>query len=308
MVQFRLEKGGVPMKTKASVSVILAGVLWGCINLFVRRLSAAGLTSMQIALARLAAAAVLFCAFLLIRDRSRFRIDWRDLWMFFGTGVISVVFFSCCYFYTMVHGQASIAVVLLYTSPVFVMLFSSVLFKEAITRRKLLALCLTTAGCICVSGLLSGSLSVTPLVFLSGIASGLLYALYTIFGRYALKKYDTFTVTAYTFLFAFAGALFVGDPCGLAVTIKAQPGLLLPLAGIAVVSTVLPYFLYTWGLQHIDPGKAAILVAVEPVVGSLIGMTVFSEPHDLPKLTGITLIIAAIITLNSRSTSGQDSV
>ena len=62
------------MKTKASISVILAGVLWGCINLFVRRLSAAGLSSMQIALARLAVAAVLFCTFLLIRDRSRFRI------------------------------------------------------------------------------------------------------------------------------------------------------------------------------------------------------------------------------------------
>ena len=287
------------MKTKASIAVILAGILWGCITLFVRRLSAAGLTSMQIALARLAVSAVLFSLFLLIKEPSRFRIDPRDLWMFFGTGVVSLDFFITCYFYTMVRGQASIAVVLLYTSPVFVMLFSAVLFREAITRRKLLALCLTVAGCVCVSGILSGSLSVTPLVFLSGIASGLLYALYTIFGRYALKKYDTFTVTAYTFLFAFAGALFLGDPAGLRQVLSAQPGLLLPLVGIAFVSTVLPYFLYTWGLQHIDSGKAAILVAVEPVVGSVIGMTVFAEPHDVPKLIGIALIITAIITLNS---------
>ena len=63
------------MKTKASIAVILAGILWGCITLFVRRLSAAGLTSMQIALARLAVSAVLFSLFLLIRDPSRFRID-----------------------------------------------------------------------------------------------------------------------------------------------------------------------------------------------------------------------------------------
>ena len=58
------------MKTKASIAVVLAGVLWGCITLFVRRLSAAGLTSMQIALARLAVSAVLFSLFLLIRDPS----------------------------------------------------------------------------------------------------------------------------------------------------------------------------------------------------------------------------------------------
>jgi drug/metabolite transporter (DMT)-like permease len=287
------------MKTKASIAVILAGILWGCITLFVRRLSAAGLTSMQIALARLAVSAVLFSLFLLIRDPSRFRIALKDLWMFIGTGIVSLDFFITCYFYTMVHGQASIAVVLLYTSPVFVMLFSAVLFREAITRRKLLALCLTVAGCVFVSGILSGSLSMRPLVFLSGIASGLLYALYTIFGRYALKKYDTLTVTAYTFLFAFIGALFLGDPAGLTQVLRAQPGLLLPLVGIAFVSTVLPYLLYTWGLQHIDSGKAAILVAVEPVVGSVIGMTVFGEPHDFAKLIGIGLIIAAIITLNT---------
>ena len=293
------------MKTKASLSVILAGVLWGCITLFVRRLSAAGLTFMQIALARLAVAAVLFSVLLLIRDPSHFRIDPKDLWMFFGTGVISLDLFITCYFYTMVHGQASIAVVLLYTSPVFVMLFSAVLFKEAITRRKFLALLLTAGGCVCVSGILTGSLSVTPPVFFSGVASGLLYALYTIFGRFALRKYDTFTVTAYTFFFAFGGALFVGDPGGLMQTLRIRPDLLLPLVGIAAVSTVLPYFLYTWGLQHIDSGKAAILVAVEPVVGSLIGMTVFGEPHDFPKLAGIALIITAIVVLNSSRSSGN---
>ena len=115
-----------------AIAVILAGCLWGVINIFVKKLSAAGLDSLQIALGRLAGAAILFSLFLLIRDPSGFRIDLKDIWMFIGTGVISVVFFSLCYFYTMIRGQASVAVVLLYTSPVFVMLFSALLFKERI--------------------------------------------------------------------------------------------------------------------------------------------------------------------------------
>ena len=43
---------------------------------------------------------------------------------------------------------------------------------------------------------------------------------------------------------------------------------------------------------------AAILVAVEPLGGAVIGMTVFHESHDLLKLIGIALILGAIILLN----------
>ena len=283
-----------------AIAVILAGCLWGVINIFVRTLSAAGLGSLQIALGRLAAAALIFSVFLLIKDPSCFRIRLKDIWMFIGTGVVSVVFFNLCYFYTMIRGQASIAVVLLYTSPVFVMLFSALLFREKITPRKIAALLLTVTGCVFVSGLIAGTLSVTPLVLLSGIASGMLYALYTIFGRYALAKYSTYTVTVYTFILAFIASVFFGDAPGLISTLRADPSLILWILGLAVVSTVFPYFLYTWGLQHMESGKAAILVAVEPVVGAIIGMTVFREPHDLYKLIGIALIIAAIFVLNAR--------
>lgn len=290
-------------KTGAVIAVILAGCLWGVINIFVKTLSAAGLSSLQIALSRLAAAALLFSVFLLIKDPSGFRIELKDIWMFIGTGVVSVVFFSLCYFYTIVHGQASVAVVLLYTSPVFVMLFSALLFKEKITPRKICALLLTVTGCTFVSGIISGNLTVTPLVLLSGIASGMLYALYTIFGRYALAKYSTYTVTVYTFLLAFLASLFVGDAPGIVAAVRNEPSLLLWILGLAVVSTVLPYFLYTWGLQHMESGKAAILVAVEPVVGAVIGMTVFHESHDTMKLIGIALIIAAILILNTKEKS-----
>ena len=41
-----------------------------------------------------------------------------------------------------------------------------------------------------------------------------------------------------------------------------------------VVSTVLPYLLYTAGLARIDSGKAAILASVEPVVAALVGVQV----------------------------------
>lgn len=282
---------------KAVLSVVGAGVLWGVISLFIRPLSDGGLDPRQIATMRMFMATVLFLGVISVRAREKLRVRARDLWMFAGTGIVSVELFNFCYFYTIVHSEASVAVVLLYTSPVFILLFSALLFRERVTRRKLLALALTFAGCVCVAGL-TGGVRLSAVVFLTGIGSGLFYGMYTIFGRYALKKYDAVTVTAYSFLFGLAGTLPFSRPVSLVRTIAAQPRLLLLCVGIGLCCTVLPYFLYTWGLERMESGKAAILVAVEPLVGAVVGMLVFHESRNAVKLVGIALILTAIVLLN----------
>lgn len=286
------------MQKKAVFSVILAGILWGVISIFINNLSAAGLDSLQISLVRLSVAALVFVSFIAVKDRTLLRIRLRDIWMFVGTGIVSVTLFNTCYFYTMIASQASIAVVLLYTSPVWIMLMSAVLFKEKITARKLTALIITISGCVCVTGLLEGRVVITLPVLLTGIASGVFYGLYTIFGKYALAKYDSMTVTAYTFLFGVIGSLPFGKIGKTAAVIKSNPAVLVWCVGIGIISTVLPYFFYTSGLKNLDSGRASILVAVEPLVGAVIGMTVYHESHGVMKLVGIVLILGAIVILN----------
>lgn len=286
------------MQTRKSVlAVVGAGVLWGVISLFIRPLSAAGLDSVQIATVRMVVASAMFISLIAVRSPGKLRVRLRDLWMFVGTGIVSVSLFNFCYFYTIIHSEASVAVVLLYTSPVFILLLSALLLHERITRRKLFALALTFAGCVCVAGL-TGGVRLSAVVFLTGIGSGLFYGLYTIFGRYALEKYDAATVTGYSFLFGLLGTLPFGKPIALAHTIAAEPRLIWLCVGIGLCSTVLPYYLYTWGLQRMESGKAAILVAVEPLVGAVVGMTVFHESRNVVKLVGIALILSAIVLLN----------
>lgn len=283
---------------KAVFSVVLAGVLWGCISIFIRRLSAAGFDSLEISFVRLVIAAICFTAYLAVKDRKKLRIRLRDSYLFIGTGIISVALFNTCYFYTMINSQASIAVVLLYTSPVFIMILSAILFKERITVRKLCVVAITFAGCLCVTGALEGAAAISGTVLLTGLASGLFYALYTIFGKYALAKYDTMTVTGYTFLFGAVGSIPLGKPGDVVSKIIADPELIVWCVGIAVFSTVLPYLFYTWGLQRMDSCKASILVAVEPLVGAVLGMCFYGESHGIIKIIGIVLILAAIVVLN----------
>lgn len=286
------------MKTRAVFYVVLAGVLWGVISIFINNLSAAGFDSLQISLVRLLVAAIGFTGFLAIKSPSRLRIKLKDVWMFIGTGIISVALFNTCYFYTMINAGASVAVVLLYTSPVWIMLMSAVLFKERITCRKCVVVLITLLGCALVTGLLTGKVTITAFSLLTGIASGIFYGLYTIFGKFALKKYDSMTVTAYTFLFGLIGSIPLGKPGKTFSIICETPKVLFWVSGIGIVSTILPYVFYTLGLKDLDSGKASILVAVEPLVGAVIGMTVYHEDHNALKIAGIVLILVAIVVLN----------
>ncbi len=279
-----------------AAAVIGAGVLWGIISLFIRGLSAAGFDPMQISLIRMTTAAPIFLLTALVLKRD-LRVKPRDLWMFAGTGIVSIVLFNVCYFHTMIKSEASVAVVLLYTSPVFIMLLSAVIFREKITAMKLTALGLTFAGCFLTAGVSKGSGLTLP-VLLTGLASGLFYGLYTIFGRFALNKYSPMTVTALTFIAGAVGSLPIGSPAHTARLAFSSGKTALLCLGIGVVCTVLPYFLYTWGLAKMESGKAAILVAVEPLVGALLGMTLYGESRDIAKIIGILLILTAIVLLS----------
>ncbi|MCR4579331.1 MAG: DMT family transporter [Treponema sp.] len=281
-----------------SISAILAGVFWGCISLFLKSLSAAGMSSITVMACRAFFSSIILLLFILIKDRSLLKIHLTDIWLFLGTGVISLTFFSLCYFTTILEVGASVAVILLYTSPIFVLLLSVFFFHEKISLQKIIALLMTFAGCIFVAGLGSAS-SGTRLSakgFLIGICAGLGYALYSIFSRFALRKYSSITVSFYTFVFSAISLLpFIHFN---EFKLLASPKLALFAAGISLFCTVLPYALYTFSLSGLETGRAAILVTVEPLVGTMIGLLVWKEAFSVQKLAGIVLIFAAVIMLN----------
>lgn len=278
------------------ICVLASGVLWGLIGLFNRRLTAAGFSVGSIVLIRNFGSMLFLGLLFVIKDRSIFRIRWKHIPIFLGTGVVSVLFFTLCYFSCQKLCSLAVAAVLLYTSPAFVVILSAVLWKDRITKKKLIALLLAFLGCTFVTGLWSGDASVTAWGAALGVASGLFYGLYSIFGRYALAHYKPFTVTFYTFLFAGLGALAALRPAELAAGF-AVPGIPWIALGLIVVCTVAPYLLYTYGLAGMDSGKAAILASIEPVTAAVVGVLAFGEPMSVMVLLGLLCILACVYIL-----------
>ena len=278
-----------------TLCTIFAGVLWGTISVFLKNLSSSGLSLIQITACRAIFSSFFLFVYFLVKDKNLLKIKVKDIWMFVGTGVVSLTFFSLCYFSTILESGASIAVILLYTSPIFILLLSAILFKEKITKIKLFALILTFVGCIFVTGI-GGENHLSAKGLFIGLCAGFGYALYSIFSRFALEKYKPLTVTFYTFVFSSISLLPFCNIVEICSSFSEKS--LLFLIGIALVCTVLPYIFYTFGLSGLETGKAAILVTVEPLVGSLIGIFVWKENLDMLKLIGIIMIFIAVILIN----------
>ncbi|MCR5249917.1 MAG: DMT family transporter [Lachnospiraceae bacterium] len=281
------------------MQIILAGCFWGCMGIFVRRLGTYGFGSIQIVSVRVTLAALFFALLLLIKDRAGFRIRLRDVPLFLGLGFGSILFFTVCYFTAITIMPLSAAAILLYTSPIWIMLMSVLFFHEKLDKKKVTALFLAFAGCVLVSGI-SGE-GISPKGVLLGLGSGFGYGLYSILGTMALRKHSSYTVTTYTFLFAAVGSWIICRPADMLGKFSAagDKGTLLLLCCLtALITAVIPFLAYTLGLEKVEASKAGIIATVEPLVATLVGVLVFSEPLTIMSGTGILLILAAVVLLN----------
>lgn len=278
-------------------AIVASGVLWGIIGIFVNALTKAGIETADAVLIRCTLSAVVLLVYMLIKEPSKLKIKLRDLWMFLGTGVVSFFVYSSAYFAAIKLTTMAIAAMLLYTSPIFVMLMSAIFYKERITVKSAVAIGATVAGCALVCG--GARLDGYPVSgLLWGLLSGFTYALYSIFGRVATKKYHPETVTLYTFVFAGIGALIAGNPKNVAEIIVNTPSVLMPGLGYAVICSVLPYLLYTGGLKYTTPSVAAVTVCIEPVVAAFVGIAAFKESMTAGTIIGSLLILGSIFVKN----------
>ncbi len=283
----------------APVFVTGAAILWGILVIFVKKLSGAGLTSMEIVTLRVYGSAMILVIGLLLYNKKLLKIRWQDAWCFVGTGVVSIVFFSWCYFKNVTVSSVAVSSILMYTSPVWVTILSRFVFGEKIGKSKLAALVMALVGCALVSGITGGLGNVSPEGLLLGLGSGIGYGLYSIFGRLALEKgYHPMTVSVYTFLFACVGVLpFVRVP-ELIEKMNVQPMQWVWAFAMAFLCTCMSFTLYTIGLKYMEAGRAAVLATLEPIVTTLVGVVVYQEALSAVMILGIVLVLAASVLIS----------
>ncbi|MBY1697727.1 DMT family transporter, partial [Clostridioides difficile] len=194
-------------KSKGYVFIAIAGLLWATLGLFGKFLMGNGLTSEQVAFTRLFFGFIVLGVYSSIRTPQILKINKKGIIYSVIIGIICQAMFNLCYFKAIDIAGVSIAAVLLYTSPLFLAIFSKLCYKENITRSKLFSLILCFIGAImAVTGGRLDFQGLNAFGLLLGVLSAIAYALMPTISKNALKEFSSSTILVYSFLF---GAIFM---------------------------------------------------------------------------------------------------
>lgn len=286
------------MKKGAGCLALLAGACWGLNGIFFRNLTGY-FAPMEIVFIKMLGAALVLGILIAVKDPKLFRLKAKDFWVFLLLGVVAMLLFNYFYFASMMHTTVAVAVAMLYTGPAFVILISALLFKEQVTAGKIVALLLIVCGCACASGIFVGEQFLTLIGLGFGLASGFCYGMYTIGTRLAMDRgYQSYTIAFYGIFICLIGSIPFVDFGHMAANLNATSALL--GGGISVMTCLVPYLLFSTSMRWLEPGKAAMLAASEPIVAAVISIFVLREPTNFSVICGVVLIVCGIVIVNGK--------
>ena len=234
------------------------------------------------------------------------RKDFRYLIIY---GLVLAIFNSLWTLSVALNG-AAISTVLAYCSAGFTALLGWWFLKERLDWAKIVAVTLSLGGCVLVSDALNlAAWSANLVGILTGLFSGLLYAIYSLMGRSASQRdLNPWTTLLYTFGFAAVFLLFfnllpgdflpgkaihVADLLWLGNSLSGWGILLLLAAG----PTLTGFGLYNVSLSYLPSSVANLIVSLEPAFTAVMAYVLFGEILNAIQVIGSMMILAAVIFL-----------
>lgn len=281
---------------------IIAGILWGSVGIFVRKLYDFGMDNYTILFSRVVVATIILFIGILVYNKSFLKIKIKDSWIFVAGGILGMLGLNYCYNEAINRLTLSFSAILLSMSPIFVMIFGAILFNEKITTKKVYCTLLAILGCVFTSRVLESTVGMnwSAIAIFFGILSAFFYALYGVFSKIAMERgYNVFTITFYSMLAITIALVPLTNWSIFKDFLVVQPiqnSVFMILHSIC--TSILPYILYTACLSHIETGKASILAASgEPTAAMIFGIIFFLEVPSFLSLFGVILTITAISLL-----------
>lgn len=259
-------------------------------------LAASTITPLVLAAWRDLFAALFLGLVLAWRAPSRFHLARKD-WLFCFIYGAALAAMNASWTVSVARNGAAVSTVLVYTAPALVALASRWLFHEKLSRVIGLALVLALVGVTLVAGLYDPLLLARdPFGVLVGIGSGVVFSLYSLFGKAAARRrLPTTTVMFYTF--GIAGVLLFISQWSQAIP-QVEPRIWLGLLILAAGPTLGGYGLYTASLRHLPAATASLITTIEPAQTALIAWVFLGETLTMPQLIGSALILAGVLSLS----------
>ncbi|MGA9472729.1 MAG: DMT family transporter [Terriglobales bacterium] len=252
--------------------------------------------------------AVLLPILLTRRGWTALKVPRRDLAMLVVLGVLGVAASNYLYYVAIQRTNVATAIILQYTAPVWVLLYTIVRGVQRPSGRRIAAVALAVAGCTLAVGLVgSGGFRMDPLGVSAALLAAFSFAFYNVGGHSVLARYDRWKVLLWV-LVGTAGFWMVVNPPWKVVAAHYGRAQWAFMAVFSLVSVLVPFSCYFAGLQHLEPTRAIVASCLEPVFSIVLAAVVLGELLRSVQTVGIVLVLIAIVLIQmpERAASGDE--
>lgn len=240
------------------------------------------------------------------RSFIREKIRWKDLGLLALCGLFGVAINQLMFFEGLARTTEINAALIMITTPIFVLLISSIVLKESVTKLKVLGItigAIGAAGIIMFGNTLSfGSQTWKGDLFI--MINAISYGIYLVLVKSLMKKYHPITIICWVFFF---GALVVVPlgigPIGTVEFSSFTPKVWASLVYVIIGTTFFAYLLNITALRNANPSLVSTYIYSQPLIATITAVVIGSDQLVLTKiLGGILIFIGVYLVSLQRST------
>lgn len=283
-------------QTKGLIFAIAGPVFWGLNSIAVKLLLELGLNSQWFATFRLLAAGILILIFAGIRNPKQILAPFKTPRSLIQLLIFSIVgMFSIQYAYVMaIHfGNAATATVLQFTNPIMIVIFLAVVHRRFPRQQDVLSIILAVIGTFLLAthGQV-GNLAMSKLALLWGLIAAVATVFYTLLPQELIDTFGAVSISGWAMLIAGVFANFIHPVWQNGPTLTPKISLLLAFS--IILGTAFAYLIFIHSLTLISPTTASTVGAVEPLIATILSVTLFQINFGWIDFIGVILIISTV--------------
>ena len=283
-----------------TVLAALAAVMWGISGLFAESLFkvSSKITPIWLTQIRLIISGIVLLIIATVLHQKPFSVlkDKKNTLHIIAYGIFGLLPVQVFYFIAIEMANASIATILQFIGPFFVLTYLAVTHQQVLRKLDVLAAILAFIGVFLLSTHGNfNQLAITPLALFFGLLSAVGEASYTLIPVKLVKRVSSLVVTGWGMLFAGIGLMIVYPRFP---AIPNTPRAWLDVSAIIIIGTIIPFQIMANALRYVKPSTVSLLDAFEPLSATVGSVLIFGLVMSGMDWLGTLLVIGAALALN----------
>ena len=278
---------------KGYIYSIFSAILFGSAGLFVKLAYEGGIDSISLLTLQYMIAVPLMFVMMYLFNKESFKVTKAQLLRLAVLGIVGNTFMTVFYYKSFSYLSIEIVAVLLYTYPLMVFAYTTMVKKNSVGYKKLFAVALAFLGCVLTLDILSGQFKYSFKGIIFALLCAMFYAFMNIYSEEKLEGLEPLAINAYATLFSLISLIIYKFPLFI-FRGELTTDLFYYTTMLALICEIIPLTLLYAAIKRIGALKVSIIGNLEIPTAMVISFFILQVQIESIQIIGTILVIVAV--------------